>query len=137
MRHKDLRTILFFGVLCLSFWHGTSVLGDSFAPIDEGGSGGYISVANPAPSPAEHHQARQQFEQAERMAITRQLDNQSAQRTLDHLMEQKAVWQREVIAAKTKVALAKEKMAQANTLGSQEEVKKWQGEIETYESRVK
>lgn len=88
-------------------------------------------------SAVEIKQARVQFQQAEDLAAQRQIDISSSQKTLDSLLDQKALWQLEIVNAKGKIAIAKDKLIQATTIGNQDEIKKYEDQRKNWETRLK
>lgn len=88
-------------------------------------------------APADFKQTREQFQQAEGLALKKQGDVTAIQKTVDEWTEQKATLQREVAYARSKVAYAREKLTQATTTGKEEDIKKFQEQLDNWEARVK
>lgn len=84
-----------------------------------------------------HKKAKEEFQQAQQSAIKKQMDTESVQRRLDSLTEQKDLWHREIINAKGKASLAREKLTQASTSGVREEIEKWRMEVSNWDARSK
>lgn len=81
--------------------------------------------------------AREEFQQAEQMAVQRRYDIATTQRILDTLMEQETLRQQELVKAKTKAAKAREKLNDVTKAGVREEVEKWRNEADYWDGRVK
>ncbi len=84
-----------------------------------------------------HKKAKEEFQQAQQSAIKKQIDTESVQRKLDGLTEQKDLWHREIINAKGKASLAREKLTQASTSGVREDIEKWRLDANNWDARTK
>jgi protein involved in polysaccharide export with SLBB domain len=82
-------------------------------------------------------QSDQAFQQAQEAVDKRQLDVETIQRRLDDLMDQKSLWQRELVDARARVSTAKEKLDVATSTGNREAIEKWNVEVDNWEARMK
>src|SRR5688572_6185265 len=80
---------------------------------------------------------KEEFMAAERAATKYQNVNESVQKELDRLAEQKALWERESIYYKGKLNNASSQLSTAVASGAGEQVDKWKREVALLESRVK
>jgi protein involved in polysaccharide export with SLBB domain len=81
--------------------------------------------------------AKEEFLQAERAAEKKQMSTDSVQRDLDRLTEQKTLWEKEIVFAKTKLATARAQLDKASKVGAAEEVDRWKKDVDTYQARLK
>ena len=86
---------------------------------------------------ATYRKTKEEFQQAQQSAIKKQTDTESVQRRLDSLTEQKDLWHREIINAKGKASLAREKLTQATTSGVRDEMERWRIEASNWDARSK
>jgi len=84
-----------------------------------------------------YKKAKEEFEQAERAISKKQTSSDSVQKELDRLTEQKALWEREIVFYRGKVANATSKLEAATASGAADEIDRWKRELAAMDSRVK
>ncbi len=80
---------------------------------------------------------KEEFLQAERAAQKKQMSTDTVQRELDRLMEQKTLWEKEIVYAKSKLSYATAQLDKASKVAAAEEVDRWKRDVTTYEARLK
>ncbi len=80
---------------------------------------------------------KEEFQQAQESASKKKLEVESVQRRLDGLTDEKEIWRREIVTAKAKASLAREKLTQANITGVRDDIEKWRMEVSNWEVRNK
>jgi len=80
---------------------------------------------------------REEFLQADRALQKKQLSTDTVQRDLDRLTDQKALWEKEIVYAKSKLSFATAQLDKAAKVSAAEEVDRWKRDVTTYEARLK
>ena len=86
---------------------------------------------------AAYKKNRAEFQAGAEAAAKKQSSASSIQRDLDKLTEQKQTWQREIIYAKGRAAVAKEQLNHFLTVGDQPQIEKWRTQMENWQTRHK
>lgn len=123
------RTCFIFGVLGLGICVSTRAFGETIQSSQH-------TFADLQPA-AQYRQSHDQFQRAQEFASQRQLEVTSSQQKLDDLLDQKAVWQREILNAKAKMGVAKENLNHATTTANLDEIKKYQSQYDSWEKRLR
>lgn len=98
---------------------------------------GCVISASAADKIEAYKKTKEEFQQAERAAQQKQVTTENIQRQLDHLAEQKGLWEKEVVYAKGKLAFANAQLEDATKVGVPEEVDKWKRDVTNWQSRLK
>lgn len=95
-------------------------------------------AADPADNDlAAYKKSRAEFQAGAEAAAKKQSSASSIQRDLDKLTEQKQTWQREIIYAKGRAAVAKEQLNHFLAVGDQPQIEKWRTQMENWQTRHK
>ena len=94
-------------------------------------------MAQPFPSQPEHPEAREDFKRAEEELYKRQVAGDAFQRELTQLLEQKVIWQREVVYSKRELAQANGQLERHSKLGLQAEIEKSKRQVANWDGRLK
>ena len=98
----------------------------------------YAGASDTATSVAiENYSSSVHFQDLQDLAAQKQLEAAAKTQTLDSLLEQKKLWQSEVIAAKSKIALAKSRLTDAEVKDNASDVERYQEQVNVWESRLK
>lgn len=96
------------------------------------------TAANPADNDlAAYKKSRAEFQAAAEAVTKKQAGTESISRDLERLKEQKQNWQREIIYAKGRAAVAKEQLNHFLTVGDQPQIEKWRTQMENWQTRHK
>ncbi len=80
---------------------------------------------------------KEEFQKSERILSQKQVSNESVQQEIERLSDQKAVVQKELTLANTKLADINAKISASITAGHAEETDKWKTEASAWETRKK
>jgi protein involved in polysaccharide export with SLBB domain len=86
---------------------------------------------------SDHKQTRGEFKLAEQEMDKRQGAVDIFQRELNQLMEQKTVWQREIVRAKSEMGQANNQLERSSKLGSQAAIEKAKHNVANWDGRLK
>ncbi|MDB6025597.1 MAG: polysaccharide export protein [Verrucomicrobiales bacterium] len=84
-----------------------------------------------------HKKSKEEFLQAQRAAEKKQLSTDTVQRDLDRLTEQKTLWEKEIVYAKSKLSYASAQLEKAAKVSAAEDVDRWKRDVATFEARLK
>jgi protein involved in polysaccharide export with SLBB domain len=105
-----------------------------FAVLMLFGAASFVQAADKLES---YKKSREEFQQAERAIAKKQTSSDSAQKEIDRLAEQKALWERELVFYKGKLSNAQTQLQAFSNSGAAEEIDKWKREVTVNEARVK
>ncbi len=86
---------------------------------------------------AAYKKSRAEFQAGAEAATKKQMGAESIQRDLERLKDQKQTWQREIVYAKGRAAVAKEQLNRFLTVGDQPQIEKWRTQMENWQTRHK
>ena len=117
--HMRISLLCSAGSLMLAAVFGTPVLGQSSTSLTE------------------HKKAREEFKRAEASLERRQGAADIFQRELNQLMEQKGIWEREIIDSKSELAKANGQVQRFLRAGAPDEIEKWKEQVANSDGRLK